>query len=95
MRYRSVRVTFAWTLVAAATLAAAPTASSGTRPDCPRLSARWYGDNRAHLQRVIDERDTCAGRRHRRQGGPLRGDDEIGALTVGATRADIEREPEA
>ncbi|WP_328757135.1 haloacid dehalogenase-like hydrolase [Streptomyces sp. NBC_00271] len=61
MRYRSVRASFAWTLVAAATLAAAPTASSGTRPDCPRLSARWYGDNRAHLQQVIDERGTCAG----------------------------------
>jgi hypothetical protein len=57
MRYRSVRVTFAWALVAAA-----PPASSGTRPDCPRLSARWYGDNRAHLQQVIDERGTCAGR---------------------------------
>ncbi|GHD48452.1 hypothetical protein GCM10010317_026050 [Streptomyces mirabilis] len=58
MRYRSFRVTFAWTLVAAATLAAAPPASSGTRPDCPRLSARWYGDNRAHLQQVIDEQVT-------------------------------------
>ncbi|QIY92896.2 hypothetical protein HEP87_13335 [Streptomyces sp. S1D4-11] len=61
MRYRSVRGTFAWTLVAAATLAAASPASFGPRPDCPRLAAPWYGDNRAHLRQVIDERGTCAG----------------------------------
>ncbi|MFF4348355.1 haloacid dehalogenase-like hydrolase [Streptomyces sp. NPDC001530] len=59
MRYRHV---FAWTLVAAAALAAAPPAARVERPNCPRLSGSWYGDNRAHLQQVIDERGTCAGR---------------------------------
>ncbi|WP_330303301.1 MULTISPECIES: haloacid dehalogenase-like hydrolase [unclassified Streptomyces] len=65
MRCRSV---FAWTLVAAAALAAAPAEAappvspvSLVSPDCPRLSGSWYGDNRAHLQQVIDERGTCAG----------------------------------
>jgi len=55
-----MRQLLAWTLAAAATattLAAAPTTAA---PDCPRLTARWYGDNRAHLQRVIDERGSCS-----------------------------------
>ncbi|MDQ0989919.1 haloacid dehalogenase-like hydrolase [Streptomyces sp. V3I7] len=52
-----------WTLVAAATLAAAPTsaASAPVRPHCPRLAGDWYGDNRARLQQVIDAYGTCAG----------------------------------
>ncbi|WP_369245344.1 haloacid dehalogenase-like hydrolase [Streptomyces sp. R41] len=58
MRYRHV---FAWTLAAAAALAAAPPAAPAERTNCPRLSGSWYGDNRARLQRVIDERGTCAG----------------------------------
>ncbi|MFD4625056.1 haloacid dehalogenase-like hydrolase [Streptomyces sp. NPDC058475] len=58
MRYRSV---FAWTLAAAAALAAAPPAAPAERANCPRLSGSWYGDNRAHLQQVIDDRGTCAG----------------------------------
>jgi hypothetical protein len=67
MRYRHV---FAWTLVAAATLAAAaPPASTAGRANCPQLSGRWYGDNRAHLQQVIDERGSCAG--HGRRSRPV------------------------
>ncbi|MFJ9965685.1 HAD family hydrolase [Streptomyces avermitilis] len=60
MRYREI---FAWILVAAATVAAAPAASAATtaRHNCPRLSGSWYGDNRARLQQVIDERGSCAG----------------------------------
>ena len=57
-----MRHLLAWTLAAAAALAAAPTAPDATaRPNCPQLSGTWYGDNRAHLQRVIDERGTCSG----------------------------------
>ncbi|MCS0601916.1 haloacid dehalogenase-like hydrolase [Streptomyces sp. LP11] len=53
-----------WTLAAAATLAAAPTATpADRRPNCPQLSGRWYGDNRARLQQVIDARGTCSGHR--------------------------------
>ncbi|MEU1043274.1 haloacid dehalogenase-like hydrolase [Streptomyces sp. NPDC005907] len=62
MRYRRV---LAWTTVVAAALAAAPAAAPAERrPSCPRLSQRldWYGDNRAHLQQVVDERGSCAGR---------------------------------
>ena len=61
MRYRHV---FAWTLAAAATLAAAPptVVAAPRRTDCPQLSGSWYGDNRAHLQQVIDEHGSCAGR---------------------------------
>ncbi|GAA5703958.1 hypothetical protein AQJ43_16560 [Streptomyces avermitilis] len=60
MRYREI---FAWILVAAATVVAAPAASATTTGprNCPRLSGSWYGDNRARLQQVIDERGTCAG----------------------------------
>ncbi|GGN70460.1 putative conserved lipoprotein LppF [Streptomyces albiflavescens] len=58
MRYRHV---FAWTLAAAAALAAAPPAVSSHRTNCPQLAGSWYGDNRARLQRAIDERGTCAG----------------------------------
>ncbi|GHI08989.1 hypothetical protein AQI88_12115 [Streptomyces cellostaticus] len=55
-----MRQHLAWTLAAAAALAAAPTAAA---PDhnCPRLTATWYGANRAHLQQVIDARGTCSG----------------------------------
>ncbi|MBV2355856.1 haloacid dehalogenase-like hydrolase [Streptomyces sp. J2-1] len=45
------------TLAPAAPATAAPTAN------CPRLSTSWYGDNRAHLQHVIDTRGTCSGHR--------------------------------
>ncbi|MFD7711469.1 haloacid dehalogenase-like hydrolase [Streptomyces sp. NPDC059786] len=63
MRYRRV---LAWTLAAAAALAAAPpsaAAATAARTNCPRLSTKldWYGDNRAHLQQVIDERGSCSG----------------------------------
>lgn len=60
MRFRSVRTALVWALVAAATPAAAATAPAGRRPDCPRLSGNWYGDNRARLQRLIDTRGTCS-----------------------------------
>ncbi|MGI5453263.1 haloacid dehalogenase-like hydrolase [Streptomyces sp. CA-249302] len=56
-----MRHLLAWTLVAAAaTLAAAPTPHP-VAADCPRLTTTWYGDNRDHLQQVIDERGTCSG----------------------------------
>jgi len=55
-----MRLLLAWTLAAAAALAAAPTAPAA-RPDCPRLTTSWHGDNRARLQRVIDARGTCSG----------------------------------
>ncbi|GAA3071477.1 hypothetical protein GCM10020000_65140 [Streptomyces olivoverticillatus] len=56
-------------LAAAAALAAAVPASAAApahgnpRTDCPRLDANlaWYGDNRAKLQKMIDERGTCSG----------------------------------
>ncbi|TRV81122.1 haloacid dehalogenase-like hydrolase [Streptomyces sp. 130] len=55
--------------VAAGPVAAAPAGRASLAPTarCPRLSGGlpWYGDNRARLQRVIDERGTCHGR-----GGP-------------------------
>ncbi|MER5751875.1 haloacid dehalogenase-like hydrolase [Streptomyces sp. NPDC002088] len=58
-----MRHLLAWTLAAAATLAAAPTApgAATSHPRCPRLTAPWYGDARDRLQRVIDERGACAG----------------------------------
>lgn len=75
MRSRPV---LAWTSTLAAALAltaaaglvaAAPAARAAVTPTahCPRLSDEltWYGDNRAQLQRVIDERGTCHGK-----GGP-------------------------
>ncbi|MFF6994056.1 haloacid dehalogenase-like hydrolase [Streptomyces sp. NPDC008313] len=51
--------------VAAAPPAAAAAAPSPHRPACPQLSRKlsWYGDNREHLQDVIDRRGTCAGHR--------------------------------
>ncbi|MDI1456653.1 haloacid dehalogenase-like hydrolase [Streptomyces sp. ATE26] len=55
-----MRQLLAWTLAAAAALAAAPTAPAA-RPHCPRLTTSWHGDNRARLQRVIDARGTCSG----------------------------------
>ncbi|MFF0137197.1 haloacid dehalogenase-like hydrolase [Streptomyces sp. NPDC005227] len=64
MRHRQNRRNpriLAWTLAAAALLAAAPPTSTSPPPNCPRLSGGWYGDNRAHLQDVIDSRGTCAG----------------------------------
>jgi hypothetical protein len=53
-----MRHLLAWTLAAAAALAAAPTAPAptSTHPNCPRLSASWYGDDRARLQQVICSR---------------------------------------
>ncbi|MFF1380130.1 haloacid dehalogenase-like hydrolase [Streptomyces sp. NPDC058308] len=69
MRNRNI---LALTLAAAATLAAVPAAlpAAAATPanprtatgDCPQLSKKltWYGDNRAHLQRVIDERGSCS-----------------------------------
>ncbi|MET7681717.1 haloacid dehalogenase-like hydrolase [Streptomyces sp. NPDC005423] len=63
-----MRRLLAWTLVTAAALAAAPTTTPArpATPNCPRLTASWYGDNRARLQRVIDERGSCSGRPGRR-----------------------------
>lgn len=57
-----MRQLLAWTLAAAAVLAAAPTAHPEGRTACPRLTGTWYGDNRAHLQQAIDTRGTCSGR---------------------------------
>jgi hypothetical protein len=57
-------------LVAAAALAASVPATAATpaarpaeRTNCPQLSksAKWYGDNRAKLQKMIDERGSCSG----------------------------------
>ncbi|MFF9897279.1 haloacid dehalogenase-like hydrolase [Streptomyces longispororuber] len=44
----------------AAAATAAPASHSGAH--CPQLSKKltWYGDNRARLQKVIDERGTCS-----------------------------------
>jgi hypothetical protein len=56
----------AWTLAAAAVLAAAPTATAEAATsshNCPQLHGDWYGDNRERLQRVIDARGTCSGHR--------------------------------
>ncbi|MEU1826033.1 haloacid dehalogenase-like hydrolase [Streptomyces abikoensis] len=59
-------------LATVATLAAAPlpagaaTAHDRTpRANCPQLDTKlpWYGDNRAKLQKMIDERGTCSGKR--------------------------------
>ncbi|MFD9907709.1 haloacid dehalogenase-like hydrolase [Streptomyces sp. NPDC059063] len=69
MRKRNV---LALTLASAATLVAGPvtlpataaTAAPAPHPGahCPQLSKKltWYGDNRARLQKVIDERGTCS-----------------------------------
>ncbi|MCN9242353.1 haloacid dehalogenase-like hydrolase [Streptomyces sp. RY43-2] len=69
------RLVAAWTSAAAATLMAvatlttpasaatsAPSAPTASRA-CPQLSTKlpWYGENRAKLQRMIDERGTCNG----------------------------------
>ncbi|MFF7973125.1 haloacid dehalogenase-like hydrolase [Streptomyces sp. NPDC007905] len=56
-----MRQHFAWTLAAAAVLAAAPTAPV-TAHDCPRLSGSWHGDHRARLQHVVDTYGICSGR---------------------------------
>ncbi|MFD3561548.1 haloacid dehalogenase-like hydrolase [Streptomyces sp. NPDC058686] len=68
MRNRDVA---AWTsavvaaLVATALVSPAAAATSAPTTDraCPQLSEKlpWYGQNRARLQRVIDERGTCEG----------------------------------
>ncbi|MCS0635768.1 haloacid dehalogenase-like hydrolase [Streptomyces sp. LP05-1] len=49
-------------------MAATPAAAASAEPRpapraCPQLSTElpWYGENRARLQRVIDERGTCSG----------------------------------
>ncbi|MEU1118460.1 MULTISPECIES: haloacid dehalogenase-like hydrolase [unclassified Streptomyces] len=69
MRNRNI---LALTLAAAATLAAVPAAfpaaaataanSRTAAAHCPQLSKKlsWYGDNRAHLQQMIDERGRCS-----------------------------------
>lgn len=70
MRHRQNRRNpsiLAWILAAAALLAAAPPTTTPAPSNCPRLSGGWYGDNRAHLQEVIDARGTCAG--HSGHGG--------------------------
>lgn len=66
MRSRSVLTGLTLATALAATLSAAP-AQAGDRPGtdrhhCPRLSEDlpWQGDNRAKLQRTIDERGTCS-----------------------------------
>ncbi|MER7202882.1 hypothetical protein CG723_32390 [Streptomyces sp. CB01635] len=68
MRNRDVA---AWTsavvtvLVATALVSPAAAATSAPTPDraCPQLSEKlpWHGQNRARLQRMIDERGTCEG----------------------------------
>ncbi|MER8016431.1 haloacid dehalogenase-like hydrolase [Streptomyces griseoluteus] len=61
-----MRQLLAWSLAAAAALAAAPAlAPTAVAADakCPKLSTSWYGSNRAHLQQVIDARGTCSGHR--------------------------------
>ncbi|MFG2122244.1 haloacid dehalogenase-like hydrolase [Streptomyces sp. NPDC048710] len=58
-----MRQHLAWTLAAAAVLAAAPTASPAAAHNCPRLTSTWYGANRARLQQVIDAYGTCSGHR--------------------------------
>ncbi|MEU8579869.1 haloacid dehalogenase-like hydrolase [Streptomyces abikoensis] len=59
-------------LATAAALAAAPLPAGAAtthdrtpRANCPRLDTKlpWYGDNRAKLQKMIDERGTCSGKR--------------------------------
>ncbi|WP_431044751.1 haloacid dehalogenase-like hydrolase [Streptomyces sp. P1-3] len=60
-------------LLATAALAASVPAAGAVpsapayRTDCPQLdtSLKWYGDNRAKLQQMIDERGSCSG-----TGGP-------------------------
>ncbi|GGU78798.1 putative conserved lipoprotein LppF [Streptomyces albospinus] len=51
-------------LTATVPATAAASAASPVRARCPRLSPDipWYGDNRAKLQKMIDERGTCSGR---------------------------------
>ncbi|POX54042.1 hypothetical protein C3489_14730 [Streptomyces sp. Ru71] len=60
-----MRQLLACALAVTAVLATAPAAHSDGPGACPRLSGTWYGDNRARLQQVIDERGTCAGHRER------------------------------
>ncbi|MGW0533891.1 haloacid dehalogenase-like hydrolase [Streptomyces sp. NPDC003032] len=72
MRNRNI---LALTLAAAATLAAVPAAlpaaaatpanSRTSTAHCPQLSKKltWHGDNRARLQRMIDERGRCSNAR--------------------------------
>ncbi|MEU3355508.1 haloacid dehalogenase-like hydrolase [Streptomyces sp. NPDC037389] len=59
-------------LATAAALAAAPLPAGAAtahdrapRANCPRLDPGlpWFGDNRARLQKMIDERGTCSGKR--------------------------------
>lgn len=59
-------------LATAAALAAAPLPAGAAtthdrtpRANCPQLDTKlpWYGDNRAKLQKMIDERGTCSGKR--------------------------------
>ncbi|MFB7636498.1 haloacid dehalogenase-like hydrolase [Streptomyces sp. NPDC056149] len=50
-------------LTATAPATAATPATAPARANCPQLSKKlpWYGDNRAKLQKMIDERGTCSG----------------------------------
>ncbi|MFD8996867.1 HAD family hydrolase [Streptomyces abikoensis] len=59
-------------LATVAALAAAPLPAGAAtthdrtpRANCPQLDTKlpWYGDNRAKLQKMIDERGTCSGKR--------------------------------
>ncbi|GGV47407.1 putative conserved lipoprotein LppF [Streptomyces longisporoflavus] len=82
MRMRN-RHALALTLAAAATLVAAPAslpAAAATtanpapaKAHCPQLSKKltWYGDNRDHLQQVIDERGRCGSHRGHDQQRPV------------------------
>ncbi|MFE0346460.1 HAD family hydrolase [Streptomyces griseoluteus] len=61
-----MRQLLAWSLAAAAALAAAPAlapTAAAADTKCPKLSTSWYGNNRAHLQQVIDAHGTCSGHR--------------------------------
>ncbi|WP_030066732.1 hypothetical protein [Streptomyces natalensis] len=51
------------TVLAATTLPATAAAHPRAPERCPQLSTTipWYGDNRARLQKMIDERGTCSG----------------------------------
>lgn len=64
---RTPRTLVTGLLAAAALTASVPattTAQAAPKPEhCPQLSKsiKWYGDNRARLQKMIDERGSCSG----------------------------------
>ncbi|MFF1698025.1 haloacid dehalogenase-like hydrolase [Streptomyces sp. NPDC058257] len=77
------RHALALTLASAAALAAvpaslpaaasAPANTTAAKAHCPQLSKKltWYGDNRAHLQQMIDERGRCGSHRGHDQKRPV------------------------